>query len=650
MVIKRLQLHNFGVYAGDNEFVFKGDKPIVLIGGMNGRGKTTFLEAVLLALYGQSSFAYSESAYKTYSSYLRSFVNRGADDNTCSVTLEFENNSGIVEDYKICRLWKAEGKRTKEQITVHKDGEYNEFLTNNWTLFVENILPSALSSFFFFDGEKIAELAVDHTNDQLKASIRSMLGISVLDVLSNDITRNLKKMNKAGKQSASADEIEKLREEKDSALEELAAFDAELEKIKNKLDKDNASLDSLHQLYTATGGDAVNKREKMLKNRGSLAAEFSQEEDVLSGLASEELPLLLVGDLLAEIKLQATDEHTSSVMLESVNQLDSFFEDFISGYSGDKGAGKDFLDYVKKQTKGNQVETIYGLSVQALYQVNGLVEGFLEDTLRTAKETLKKKAKLEKKISELDSYLSLDINDKELQEIYTKIKKAEQRVIDDQVKLAEIEQKRSAVNTRVILATSEFNKSVEVYLATAEGRDSSDRMIKYSNMALNIIKEYRVALQKKKTDLLAATITDCYLKLANKKKLIRKIEMDPETLDWRCLSNDDSEIPRDSLSAGEQQLMVISILWALALCSKKKLPVIIDTPLSRLDSIHRTALITIYFPNAGEQTIILSTDSEIDEGYYKLMKKNIGDEFTLDYDEASKSTSIHEGYLIGAKQ
>ena len=63
MIIKKLKLHNFGVYAGDNEFVFEGSKPIVLIGGMNGRGKTTFLEAVLLALYGQSSFAYSDSEH-----------------------------------------------------------------------------------------------------------------------------------------------------------------------------------------------------------------------------------------------------------------------------------------------------------------------------------------------------------------------------------------------------------------------------------------------------------------------------------------------------------------------------------------------------------------------------------------------------------
>ncbi len=77
---------------------------------------------------------------------------------------------------------------------------------------------------------------------------------------------------------------------------------------------------------------------------------------------------------------------------------------------------------------------------------------------------------------------------------------------------------------------------------------------------------------------------------------------------------------------------------------------IIDTPLSRLDSLHRTALISTYFPHAGEQTIILSTDSEIDEGYYKLMKKNVGDEYTLEYDEISQSTSIQKGYLIGVKK
>lgn len=91
--------------------------------------------------------------------------------------------------------------------------------------------------------------------------------------------------------------------------------------------------------------------------------------------------------------------------------------------------------------------------------------------------------------------------------------------------------------------------------------------------------------------------------------------------------------------------MVIAILWALAICSSKKLPVIIDTPLSRLDSMHRKSLVSNYFPYASDQTIILSTDSEIDHYYYELMKEYVGDEFTLVYNEETQSTKIVKGYF-----
>ena len=131
-------------------------------------------------------------------------------------------------------------------------------------------------------------------------------------------------------------------------------------------------------------------------------------------------------------------------------------------------------------------------------------------------------------------------------------------------------------------------------------------------------------------------MTSCYKKLANKKNLIEKICMDPITLDFVYLDSEGELVPKESLSAGEKQLMVISMLWALGICSKKKLPVIIDTPLSRLDSNHRISLITTYFPQASDQTIILSTDSEIDGHYYGIMKENVGDEFTLVYDDEKK--------------
>ena len=99
MIIKELTLHNFGVYAGTNRFTFRGEKPIVLIGGMNGRGKTTFLDAVLLALYGPNSFAYTESNYKTYGQYLKAFVNQSDESLKAYVALEFSMGEGTGETY-----------------------------------------------------------------------------------------------------------------------------------------------------------------------------------------------------------------------------------------------------------------------------------------------------------------------------------------------------------------------------------------------------------------------------------------------------------------------------------------------------------------------------------------------------------------------
>ena len=649
MIIKRLRLHNFGVYAGDNEFLFTNNKPIVLIGGMNGRGKTTFLEAVLLALYGSSSVAYRESKKRSYSQYLKSFVNKNVEDKNCIVELEFEINNGLKENFIVKRVWNSIDKKTNESIVVQKDSVVNEFLTQNWPMFVENILPSALSSFFFFDGEKIAEMAVDSSNSQLKNAIRSMLGIKVLDILENDILRNIKKINKEDINDKSVEMVQKLRDQKDQAVTELEEIDAELEKLVLVLMEDNDKIELLHQLYKSKGGDAVEKKQETMQRRAVLKSELLSDENFLRDIASNELPLVLVSDLLMSIKLQATDEHNDMIMREAVLQLDEILDEFVNEYNGDTKASLDFIEYVKKSQQNMQDAPIYSLSDQALFQANNLVESLLDSSKVEAKRLLDEKKKKQKQIGELDSYLSLDINEKELQKVYKSIKEAEKKLIKDQVKMTDLEQKRSIVSSRAMSAKFEFNKYVESYLATAEVRDSAERTVKYSNIALNILARYKVELQRRKTDVLAETITSCYKKLANKKNLINKIVMESDSLTIKYLSEDGIEVPQDSLSAGEQQLMVISILWALSICSKKKLPVIIDTPLSRLDSLHRTALINTYFPNAGEQTIILSTDSEIDYTYYNLMKENVGDEFTLRYDEKTKSTSIEHGYLTGVQ-
>lgn len=645
MIITKLTFHNFGVYAGNNVFEFESSKPVVLIGGMNGRGKTTFLEGVLLALYGANSFAYSESKYSSYGQYLRAFVNTADGSLETYVELEFKLENETDERYLIRRSWPGNGQRTRETIQVKKDGQDNTFLTDNWAMFIENILPSGLSSFFFFDGEKIAELAVENTNAQMKESIKTLLGISVLDLLDNDISRIVNRVGKRSNDQVHTKELKILRERKNQTEVALQIIDDRIAETAAQIEEARKKLEKAKVDYTSKGGDIVVQRQDLFTERTALVAKVEQGKETLIGVAASELPLLLVKDLLEDISVQAAKEHETKLLGYTVDKIHSMFETYSDG--GDSNSVRDFISYVENKAAEESTEIVYDISDQSFYQLTSLLGNGLMNAQGNMLQNMATCQKGIAKIDEIDSYLSVDIDEKVLSKIYKKIKTLEQEIIEHEASLEIAQKQRTGLNGDVMRATSEYNRFVENMLSNLESDDDNGRILKYAHHATQALTEYKIRLQKKKIGTLAETMTKCYKQLANKKNLISRIDMDAVTLDFVYLNADNQIVPKESLSAGEKQLMVISLLWALAICSKKKLPVIIDTPLSRMDSVHRVALIKTYFPNASDQTIILSTDSEIDKHYYEIMKDTVGDEFTLVYDDELKCSKIKKGYFLG---
>lgn len=641
MIIRRLTMHNFGVYASTNVLEFNGKKSVVLIGGMNGRGKTTILEAVLLSLYGSNSFAYRESRYTTYGQYLKSYVNKADGTLESFVEIEFAMDQSNDEVYRVRRYWDGKTNRVREKISVMKNGEENRFLTENWPMFVENLLPSALSNFFFFDGEKIAEIAVEETSDQMKESIKAMLGINVLDVLQSDIAKIIKKISKNNLENQDLKHLDMLRQTKDDAEIQLQKTDADIEKIKCQLDECQIELEKLNAEYSVKGGGILKQKNFLMKQRSESIAAVNNSQEKLLDMAGGELPLLLVSDLLKDIEVQGKAEQEKKLNNVALEKVNSIYREF-QGKSNDVDK---FIDFMQSEISTDNIDDLYNLSDYSLYQIEQLNEKKLNQSVSQTKGLIKKRNKNQKKVDEVDNSLSVDIDESSLKDIFEQIKIKEHEVIAKQIEIETLNKERATIHGKLIVAESEFSKYAEKTLFLLETMDTNERTVKYAHMAIEIIKLYRIRLQARKTDILAKTMTECYKRLANKKNLVDHIKMEPDTLDLHYLNSEGDEIAKKRLSAGEKQLMVISLLWALAICSKKKLPVIIDTPLSRLDSAHRRALIKTYFPKASDQTIILSTDSEIDETYYKLMKKSVGDEFTLKYNDKTKNTTIVPGYF-----
>ena len=645
MIIKKIKLHNFGVYYGDNEFSFTGHKPIVLIGGMNGHGKTTFLEAILLALYGSNSPAYNEKKRISYNTYLKNHINRLSVDKEAMIELEFE--LAVDDRYLIKREWILHSRKVEESLYIEHNGKFDEFLTKNWIMFVEKILPHALSKFFFFDGEKIAEMAIETNDSQVKESIKAMLGINTLDVLENDLKKIFKKCNSKIDQNTTIENILEQQVQNEKLNSEIISDQEKLNQIEESCHDVEKRISQLQNQYGILGGKAIEQRQKLSEDKATLSLQLESINDQLIEISASTLPLKMVWGLLGEIKSSSVDERYNRIMAETIAICRDRLIDYNLQTNKENEEVKGFLDFINADIEDDSV--VYDLSDQAIRQIEELIEFQLDNEMKNAKKLIADKKEKISQIDKISSYLLIDINDKELTHVLSEIKDEQDNLLKLKEKKARLEESIKEKNNVLFRQINELQKVTENYLNNAEISDDNSRKLKYISMSLQVLAKYKIRLQKEKIRILAKEITSCYKKLSNKKNLINLITLDEETLDFVYLSDSGDYIEKDSLSAGEKQLVVISTLWALAICSKKKLPVIIDTPLARLDSVHRSSLVKTYFPNASEQTIILSTDSEIDDNYYQMMKEYIDDKYLLDYNDETRCTRVLKGYFNGGK-
>src|SRR3989338_9533356 len=319
MLIGKLYLENFGLFKDLNVFDLEPDKnkPIVIFGGRNGSGKTTLFEAIKLCLYG-IGFGGARIFAADYEQYLRDRLHKNSIiENKMSVALELlYSRSGKLDTYLVRRSWKFTNDNFNENLEITRNGKIiDDVEKDQWQSFITELIPLGISKLFFFDGEKIQNLANNGENLYLMDSFNSLLGIDVVERLKTDLRIYTVRETKNTPNFKLETDMKKLESEKHQLENELEENYQSRASIQNLIDNMESRIQKQEQQIASEGGGFTSKMDELRFNVNKLDGEVKNTEEEIRRLAENLLPFSIVPDLCLALKKR--------LLLESEHQYDS---------------------------------------------------------------------------------------------------------------------------------------------------------------------------------------------------------------------------------------------------------------------------------------------------------------------------------------
>jgi len=656
MILDTIILENYCAYGGRQEAHLTPEegKPIILFGGMNGGGKTTLLDAVQLAFYG-SKARISNRGKLGYKEYLKESIHRGCDPNEgACITVRFRRViDGETRNFELQRYWQEGVKGIEETVRVLRDGLPDDILTEHWDEDIEAYLPSSIAHLFFFDGEQIKELAEGgHAAEILGTAIHSLLGLDLVDRLENDLkvferrkkTEGLDPEAARKLASTRSEFVELFREE-----EKAASLSGALTNESNQLAKE---LYAKEELFSKEGGDLFLRRKELEDELVALKTRKKSAESQFRELVAGPLPFLLVENLLAEVEQVVRYEieiKRARVLLEVLETRDAEVLDSLKaekiGTQHLRSLDKILKDDRKKRAGLAQETLMLDADDTIAPQIAHLRGTVLPTAEQQARGLTSQIGTLDEKIARLEGELERVPTAEHIAEVQQRLETAKKAHQDKLAELEAVKIRRQALQRQRLMTEARLEKIGENDVNSQFAEDGRLRMLKHSLRVRETLGRFRTKIVKNHTENMEALMLESFRELLHKKELVSGLKINPETFEATLTTKDGKNLSFDRLSAGEKQLLATSLLWGLARASGRPVPTIIDTPLGRLDSSHRSHLIERYFPNASHQVLLLSTDEEIVGSYYKELEPFITRTYLLEHNEEAGQTIFKQGYF-----
>lgn len=663
MIIDALSMLDFRVFSGAHTFdlvpkIKRGKHaPIVLFGGLNGGGKTTILSALKLSLYGKGVLG-NNATTAEYHDYLRECIHRAqnsiAKPSRAAVELTFRYaQHGVISTYHLTRDWFiGPAGKVKEGLLIAQDGRpLSELSYDQAQSFLNELIPIGVSELFFFDGEKIASLAEETNGDALRDSINKLLGLDLIERLDSDLSVLLRTRLAQKASEERKAQIKRAEDDYASLQKQLDDVRTKFLKIRTNIAEANGQLAKLEMAINARGGAWSASKQEESANLEALVVQKHGIEHTLQDILGGVLPLAITNRLNDKLIKQLDDEQraaTAQVLKDYVARQQQRFMTELQAALGPLGDQRGVLQDVFKKTFGAELPNdeppaviIHQLSDNHRAGITHRLTYDVETVRRRTNQLVSQLQDIDTAIDSAGENIARAPDEKILLPLFNEQGKSQGRLLAlNEHKGELIEKAKTLLNQMSAVARHLDELHTEVTQSQEE-----QRLQELASKARGVLKEFSSRARIEKLKELQSQFYTSFNGLARKEERHLRIQIDPVSFDVSLIDDQDVTLRKSELSAGEKQIFAIAILEALARTSGRSLPVVIDTPLGRLDSIHRQKLVENYFPKTSHQVIILSTDTEIDHEFYNGLQDSISHAYHLRYDSDSRSTHAETGYF-----